>query len=173
MTDSNDSITGQAGDVSAELVTPDEHAAAIPELAPAENVTALDAADEVAARSADMDKPSTEHRKVFILGPGRYDSSTDYDHEPNKAATRQYAIDGGLWPVGDVRFISNKLHPDGKSRVLSYGVQVEPAHNIVEGARHPEVVGEAVLDRDGDGNVTGLDDAVKPANAERITEPEA
>jgi hypothetical protein len=105
---------------------------------------------EVAARSADMEEPSTEHRKVFVLGPNPaspdtnpYTEAAGYDHEPNKAATRQYAIDSGLWPTGDVRVVGRaKKHPDGVSWVLTYAVEVIPAHNAADGAQSPRVVAD-------------------------------
>lgn len=125
---------------------------------------------EVAARSADMVKPSTEHRKVFVLGPdpsspdsNPYTESRGYDHEPNKAATRQYMIDQGLWPTADVRFVSGKRHDDGISWVLTYAVEAIPAHESPLGSTNPEVVAD---DTDEGG-------ATKAQNAEPATEPTA
>lgn len=118
-----------------ELVTPEEHA------------EAFDV--EIAARSADMDSPSTTHEKVFVLGPGvgnpksnPYTEANGFDHGPNKAATRQYAIDAGLWPTGDVSFKSAKKHPDGVSWILTYRVPVIPTH--VE--QHDDVTGDKPTD---------------------------
>lgn len=68
----------------------------------------------IARRSADIteDKAkSDEFVKVFVLGPcGKPTEASGYDHEPNKAATRQFAIDQGMRPVGDVRLVSTKAH---------------------------------------------------------------
>lgn len=118
---------------------------------------------EVAARSADMTKPSTEHRKVFVLGPdpsspssNPYTEARGYDHEPNKAAMRQYMIDQGLWPTADVRFVSGKRHDDGVSWVLTYAVEAIPAHEAPDRSPNPEVVAD---DTDNDG-------ATKATNAE-------
>lgn len=152
------------GDDSAELVTPEEHAKTtddvveaaeaspdvdVPELADVSDAAVPDDV-EVAARSADMETASDEHRKVFVLGPNPYQrdsnpyvESNGYDHEPNKIATRQYAIDQGMWPTGDARHVSTKRHPDGESWVLTYAVPVIPAHDGVNGAQTPRVVGAA------------------------------
>lgn len=173
-TEQEGTSTGEAGSDNStpagdELVTPEEHAEVTDELEVGDSVTSLPGDEETAARSADMDKPGTEFIKVFVLGPGKYDTSTGYDHEPNKTAVRQQAINSGLWPTGDVRFISNKLHDDKRSRVLSYGVEIEPAHDIREGVTHPEVVGQADVQRDDDGAITGVSEG-KPANAEPTPE---
>ena len=132
-----------------ELVTPEEHAEAYDELEAGQDVAdpGVPADVEIASRSADMSSPSDTHEKVFVLGPGignpsknPYTEANGYDHEPNKAATRQYAIDGGMWPTGDVAFKSAKRHPDGASWILTYTVPVIPAHDGLEGAQTPHVV---------------------------------
>lgn len=142
-----------------ELVTPEEHAEAFESIEPGQDVSddAVPNDVEIAARSADMSTPSDTREKVFVLGPGvgkpksnPYTEANGFDHEPNKAATRQYAIDSGLWPTGDVRFKSGKKHPDGESWILTYAVDVIPAHTAEDGAQSPRVVG-------GDG-ADGVDD---------------
>lgn len=140
----------QQGAQSPELVTPAEHAAAAESLEPGEHVSDPDVPNdvEVAARSADMEKPSLEHEKVFVLGPAPrghnssnpYTEARGFDHEPNKAATRQYAIDSGLWPTGEARFKSASKHPDGESWALVYTVPVIPANDAPDGAQSPRVV---------------------------------
>jgi hypothetical protein len=104
---------------------------------------------EVAARSADMTKPSTEHRKVFVLGPdptsldaNPYTETRGYDHEANKAATRQYMIDQGLWPTAAVRHVSTKRHDDGRSWILTYAVEAIPAHDAPNASPNPEVIAD-------------------------------
>lgn len=142
-----------------ELVTPAEHAEAFESIEPGVDVADESVPDdvEIAARSADMSEPSTTHEKVFVLGPGvgnpksnPYTEANGFDHDPNKAATRQYAIDSGMWPTGDVAFKSGKRHPDGSSWILTYRVPVIPAHVAEDGAQSPRVVG-------GDG-ADGVDD---------------
>jgi hypothetical protein len=169
--------TEQGGELD-ELVTPEEHAETTETVEPDEHVSDPGVPDdvEVAARSADMDKPSTEHRKVFVLGPNSVDNSTnpyteahDYDHEPNKAATRQYAIDQGMWPTGDVRHVSTKRHPDGVSWVLTYAVDVIPANDAPDGSQTPRVVAE-------DGDAEGATNYMPPSAVEAHddnTEPAA
>lgn len=133
-----------------ELTTPEEHAESFESIDPGVDVSDESVPDdvEIAARSADMSEPSNTHEKQFVLGPGvgkpksnPYTEANGYDHEPNKAATRQYAIDSGLWPTGDVRFKSGKKHPDGESWILTYVVDVIPAHTAEDGAQTPRVVG--------------------------------
>lgn len=133
------------------LVTPEEHAATADTLEPGQDVSEPEVPTdvEVAARSADMEKPSTTHVKQYVLGPSSdptakgnpYTEARGFDHEPNKAATRQYAIDNGLWPTDDVKFVSGKKHPDGESWILTYSVEVIPAHDAEDGAQSPRVVG--------------------------------
>ena len=142
--------TPNPGDVD-ELVTPEGHAEASEGVEPEQHVSDPEVPDdvEIAARSADMDTPSTTHEKVFVLGPnpfqsGRnpYTGASGFDHEPNKAATRQYAIDGGMWPTSDVSFKSAKRHPDGESWILTYSVDVIPANDAPDGSQSPMVVAE-------------------------------
>lgn len=144
------------GDVE-EIVTPEEHAAASEGVEPDEHVSDPDVSNpvEVAARSTDMEKPSLTHEKAFVLGPNPYQTgrnpyteASGFDHEPNKAATRQYAIDSGMWPTGDVTLKSGKKHPDGVSWILTYAVPVIPANDAPDGSQSPRVVAE---DGDADG----------------------
>lgn len=155
----------------ADLVTPEEHAEVTEGVEPDESVAdeSVPADVEIAARSADMDKPSDTHEKVFVLGPNPYSpnknpytETSGFDHEPNKAATRQYAIDAGLWPTGDVRFKSAKKHADGVSWALTYAVDVIPAHNALDGAPTPEVVAS-------DGDAEGAQNYVAPSSADEQT----
>jgi hypothetical protein len=79
-----------------------------------------------AARGVD----DAEHVKVFVIPPGNKPAS-DYDHEPNIAATRQYMISQGLRPTGDVRFVgSEPFGPGGKSWALTYAVTAVPAERF-------------------------------------------
>lgn len=132
--------------------TLEEQAEAAIDLEPGEGASDVSPEEEVALRSPDQLKPSLEHVKVFVLGPGEYTEAAGYDHEANKIATRQYAIDAGLWPTGDVRHVSTKKHADGKSKVLTYTVPVIPAHAAPDAAPTPEVSdgGNAEAARDAD-----------------------
>lgn len=139
------------------ITSPEEHAEAIADADLEGDVHVssdeLSNDEEIAARSADMDKPGGEHIKQFVLPDvnGRHSKSSgnpwteanDFDHEPNKAATRQGAINAGLWPTGDAHYVSAKRHPDGTSWVLTYSVPVEPAHTFdADETPHPEVIGD-------------------------------
>lgn len=87
-------------------------------------------AQEVAGRTIDLpnDKPTTTHRKVIVAGPGT-EVGKDYDHDPNIEATRQYMIQQGLWPKGDVKFVGQAKHADGVSIELTYEGEAVPAHD--------------------------------------------
>jgi hypothetical protein len=83
---------------------------------------------EVAERSADVVKASTRrHRKVFRVFHGGLTFIEDaFDHGPNKIATRQYMVDHGLRPVGDVTLVDSK--PFDENNVdLTYEVEAIPA----------------------------------------------
>lgn len=99
----------------------------------------LSDAEIIARRSADIhasEAKGGEHVKVFILPPGpKPTEANGYDHAANKAATRQYALSGGLRPVGDlddVRLVSIKQHDNGVSWVLTYAVKVTPVERGLE-----------------------------------------
>ena len=107
------------------------------------------------------------HEKQFGLGaaPLRgtrnpYAKASGYDHEPNKTATRQYAIDHGLWPTEDVAFKSAKRHPDGESWILTYTVAVIPATAAHSGSQSPRVGAE-------DGDVEGATNYSPPEDVEQ------
>lgn len=169
MTDTEDQKAAGAE----ELTTPGEHAEAAESVEPGGHVSSPDVPNdvEIAARSADMDEPSNTHEKQFVLGPNPYADGnpytvkSGYDHEPNKLATRQYAIDAGLWPTGDVELKSTKRHPDGVSWILTYTVDVIPAHIATDGTEHPTVTGHSEAELDEDGEPTGETVISDPVNA--------
>lgn len=100
-----------------------------PDAPAAPAVQAADADTEVAARSADVEAVDTEvHRKEFVQGPGDYSKGSGFSHEANIAGVRQYLINSGLRPVGDVKHVSTRTHEDGISKVLAYEVEAVPAH---------------------------------------------
>lgn len=106
------------------------------------HVSEASADTETAARSADVDEVSTEtHRKEFVHGPGVYTVASGFSHEANIAAVRQYLINSGLRPVGDVKHVSTRTHDDGVSKVLAYEVEAIPAH-LAEAyeVAHPHVI---------------------------------
>ena len=136
--------------------SPTMHADATPDTAPAANDHVADGtpAEEVAGRSADVEvDESVEHVKEFVLGPGDYSERNGYNHDANKSATRQYMISQGLRPVGDVKHVSTKTHPDGKSKVLKYSVTAVPAHLATD----PDVAHARVIQGTGDTTETGTE----------------
>jgi hypothetical protein len=103
---------------------------------------------EVAERSADETADeATKFRKDFVLIKADYDGGDKKSiHAANKDAVRQFLINQGLRPTGDVS-VSTKAHPDGVSIILTYKVAATPAI-IVENpdVAHARVDGEPPLD---------------------------
>lgn len=93
---------------------------------------------EVAERSADVSKASTkQHRKVFrVFTAGLDFDAASFDHLPNFTATRQYMLDHGLRPVGDVAFVGAEKY-DEKNTDLIYQVEALPAA-IATAEDHPD-----------------------------------
>lgn len=83
---------------------------------------------EVAQRSADVTKGSTkQHTKIFrIFTAGLEFVADEFDHSGNFTATRQYMIEHGLRPVGDVSFVGAEKY-DEKNTDLTYQVEALPA----------------------------------------------
>lgn len=84
-----------------------------------------DEATEVDERSADGSQ-GTRHVKAFVV-LARDWSGTDDQHEANRAAVANEAIQHGLHPRGDVSFDGAEDHPDGQSLTLTYSVETVPA----------------------------------------------
>lgn len=124
----------------------------------------LSDAEIIARRSADIhtdEAKGNEHVKVFVLPPGvKPTEANGYDHDANKAATRQYALSQGMRPISDVRLVSIKQHANGVSWVLTYAVEVAVAERIAEPSG-PDIVlqGEdAPANTDGTGNTPDTTD---------------
>ncbi|WP_030917315.1 hypothetical protein [Streptomyces sp. NRRL B-24720] len=81
---------------------------------------------QVAKRSADG-SDGTRHAKEFVVLGGQFGETDGPEHEPNKLATLQEAIQRGLHPRGDVSFDGTDLTGDGVSRSLRYSVEVVPS----------------------------------------------
>jgi hypothetical protein len=81
---------------------------------------------EVAKRSADG-SDGTRYVKDFVVLGGQLGDEDGPEHDPNKGATLQDAIQRGLHPRGDVRFDGAELTADGVSRSLRYSVEVVPS----------------------------------------------
>lgn len=124
---------------------------------PETDSTAEDVAEEVAEnaelsdgeltarRGADIEADSSDaFVKVFVLEPGpKPTEANGYDHRANFAATRQYAMQQGLRPTGDVKHVSTKgFGPGGKSWAVTYSVPVIPAERVTDWSEH---VGNGVI----------------------------
>lgn len=83
---------------------------------------------EIAGRSTDVDqRTSSKHRKVFRVFHGKDVFDRDlFDHAPNFNATRQFMLDNGLRPVGDVTLASVEDF-DAMNVDLTYEVEAIPA----------------------------------------------
>jgi hypothetical protein len=82
--------------------------------------------EQVAKRSADG-SDGTRHTKEFVVLGGQFGDEDGPEHEPNKLAVLQEAIQRGLHPRGDVTFDGAELTADGVSRSLRYSVEVVPS----------------------------------------------
>jgi hypothetical protein len=80
---------------------------------------------EVDERSADGAE-GTRHVKEFVVPAARW-TGEDYQHEANRAAVVNEAIQRGLHPRGDVSFDGQEEHADGVSLVLTYSVETVPS----------------------------------------------
>lgn len=88
-------------------------------------------ADTHATKAADK-VPDDEHVKVFVIpGDNAKPTASNYDHDPNIAATRQYMMSQGLRPTGDVVFKgAEPFGPGGKSWALTYAAPAVPAERF-------------------------------------------
>lgn len=115
----------------------------------------------VARRTIDTDEPAIgEHVKVFVLGGPKPTEAGGYDHGPNKAATRQYAISQGMRPTGDVKVKSIKRNRDGVAWDVTYTVPVA-VDDEIERPSTSDIVSDGpkaeeaeVTSDDGSGNTT-------------------
>lgn len=126
--DENDETVEPSIDARAEArATEREAVDAVSDGALVEARTADTHATEKAERVAD-----DKHIKVFVIpGDSEKPTASNYDHEPNIAATRQYMMSQGLRPTGDVEFKgSEKFGPGGKSWALTYAVTAVPAERF-------------------------------------------
>lgn len=138
----------------------------------------LSDAEIIARRSADIHAEKAkkgEHVKVFVLPPGpKPTPSNGYDHEANKAATRQYAISQGMRPTGGVRHVSTAQHRNGVSWVLTYAVPVAVAERIGEPSEPHIVTGGdgADVNTDGNGHASNTDPNLGDGSATAGTNPQ-
>lgn len=105
----------------------------------------------IALRTTDTDKDSIdEYVKIFVHGPGpKPIEENGHDHSANKAATREFAIQNGLRPTGDVRHVSTKRNRDKVSWDLTYAVPVLLTERV-EHPSGPNVVTENLVNDEGE-----------------------
>lgn len=113
----------------------------------------------IASRGADIAAESSQtFDKVFvvaIVGGNKPTAGNDFDHEPNKAATREFAIQAGLRPTGEVTVKSTVANAGGGNVFdITYSVPVQLAADY-EPAEEPVYV----LEHDEDGNPVSADEA--------------
>ncbi|MEH0586223.1 hypothetical protein QA942_19885 [Streptomyces sp. B21-106] len=80
---------------------------------------------EVDKRSPDGSS-GTRHVKEFVVLGDAW-TGEEYQHEANKAAVANEAIQRGLHPRGEATFDGSEDHPDGESVVLTYSVETVPS----------------------------------------------
>lgn len=80
---------------------------------------------EVDERSVDG-SDGTRFIKEFVVLARQWGGS-DAEHEANRAAVANEAIQRGLHPRGDVSFDGAEEHADGQSLILTYSVDTIPA----------------------------------------------
>ncbi|MEU6597857.1 hypothetical protein [Streptomyces flaveolus] len=80
---------------------------------------------EVDERSVDGAR-GTRHVKEFVVHGDTW-TGEEYQHEANKAAVANEAIQRGLHPRGEASFDGAEDHDDGVSVVLTYSVETVPS----------------------------------------------
>lgn len=87
---------------------------------------------DTSATKAAVKASNEDHVKVFVIpGDNIKPTASNYDHEPNIAATRQCMMSQGLRPTGDVVFKGTEAFgPGGKSWALTYAAPAVPAERF-------------------------------------------
>jgi hypothetical protein len=80
---------------------------------------------EVDKRSPDGAE-GTRHVKEFVVLGDTW-TGEEYQHEANRAAVANEAIQRGLHPRGEATFDGAEDHPDGASVTLTYSVETVPS----------------------------------------------
>ncbi|MEH0657736.1 hypothetical protein QA860_08315 [Streptomyces stelliscabiei] len=80
---------------------------------------------EVDKRSPDGSS-GTRHVKEFVVLGDTW-TGEEYQHEANRAAVANEAIQRGLHPRGEATFDGSEDHPDGASVTLTYSVETVPS----------------------------------------------
>lgn len=98
---------------------------------------------EVAERSADVARSaSRKHRKIYRVFTDGLDFVDEaFDHSANFTAARQYMLDHGLRPTGDVAFVGASKYDD-RNTDLTYEVEAIPAQVATDPAEANAVVSQ-------------------------------
>lgn len=150
-----------------EETPPDEVDETVDETAPAAYVgSGLTDGQIIAQRTTDTDADSAEvYTKVFVMAGVKPTEANGVDHSANRAATREFAIQNGLRPTGDVTLKSVKHNIDGLAWDVTYTVPVVLTERA-EGASEADIVTQGEdAPANTDGNAGGeelADDADKP-----------
>lgn len=91
----------------------------------AEEAGEVDVHHTVAIKDLHGEGDGETFTRKFVLR--KEDFGAGYDHTPNFTGTTQDAVNVGLRPTGDVEYIGNEDHPDGKSTILTYRVPATAA----------------------------------------------
>ncbi|MFE9391703.1 hypothetical protein [Streptomyces sp. NPDC006784] len=83
-------------------------------------------AAEVTRRSADG-ATGTRHEKTFVVARPTLPTQDGPEHDDNKTACVQEAIQRGLHPRGEPRLDGVDDHDDGVTKAFTYSVEVVPA----------------------------------------------
>lgn len=86
---------------------------------------AVDPAAEVAQRSPDGSSGLTHYKQFLVAASGTPGDDDDPWHDANKRAVLQEAIQRGLRPKGDVKFVAAEEQTGGL--LLTYEVSTDPA----------------------------------------------
>ncbi|WP_069769790.1 hypothetical protein [Streptomyces sp. LUP30] len=100
---------------------------------------------EVDERSADGAE-GTRYVKTFVVHGDSW-TGEEYQHEANKAAVANEAIQRGLHPRGEASFYGDEDHEDGVSVVLTYSVETVPSS--VDHAPEDTTTPRDVIEADG------------------------
>lgn len=85
----------------------------------------MDPVAEVAQRSPDGSSGLTHYKQFLVAASGTPGDDDDPWHDANKRAVLQEAIQRGLRPKGDVKFVGAEEQTDGL--LLTYEVSTDPA----------------------------------------------
>lgn len=94
----------------------------------------------IALRTTDTTAESTDvYTKVFVVNGVKPTEANGIDHAANKAAVREFAIQNGLRPTGEVELKSIKHNIDGVSWDITFTVPVSLTETV-DGPSEADIV---------------------------------